>query len=125
MKSEFAKKWDAWKDSEEGKKCSDRTTLTNITDQYLINRLHGAFSAGWNGKEQLSQVEKPTTPQPKDYFLAIVEVNSTSKYYSDWVGVNAQVIGIKMEKDEKINITVIADGCEYDGFEPSELDIIV
>ena len=46
MKSEFAKKWDSWLDSEEGKKCSDRQTLTDITNQYLTNRLWLAFTAG-------------------------------------------------------------------------------
>ncbi len=54
MKSEFAIKWDKWLHSVEGKKCSDRTTLTDTTDQYLINRLNLSFIAG---REAIIQIK--------------------------------------------------------------------
>lgn len=49
MKTKFSEEWEKFRNSEDGKSATNLETLRNLTDpKYLENRLHTAFSAGWN-----------------------------------------------------------------------------
>lgn len=63
METKFSKSWDEFIESKEGKQCSelDKTTfLGSTSNKYLINRLHMAFSAGWNANGQVERLVMPT-----------------------------------------------------------------
>lgn len=53
----FKQRWDRWIRSSDGRRAADGTT----SGQYLENRLHGAFSAGWRAAmEELGQTRAST-----------------------------------------------------------------
>lgn len=49
METKFSKSWKEFKEGEDGQSALSLETLKNLTDvKYLENRLHTAFSAGYN-----------------------------------------------------------------------------
>lgn len=60
METKFSKSWKEFKESEDGQSALNLETLKNLTDpKYLENRLHTAFSAGYNANIPLDGLVMP------------------------------------------------------------------